>query len=111
MFLSSKEEVETDKPLYHSPEKKGELLTIVGDLEIGEPCIFVNGMYLYVFYCLCYESYVYTDMLEDQVLEESDPYLNEEGGIIMDAIREEHWRYVAEEGGDKENMHALRWYI
>ena len=25
----------------------------------------------------------------------------------MDAIREEHWRYVAEEGDDKNNIHAL----
>ena len=36
VFLSSKEEVEMDEPLSHSPEKEqGELLTIVGDPEVG----------------------------------------------------------------------------
>ena len=36
VFLSSKEEVEMGEPLSHSPEKeKGELLTFVGDPEVG----------------------------------------------------------------------------
>ena len=40
--------------LSHSPEKeKGELLTIDGDPDVGEPCMFGKGMYLYVFYCVC----------------------------------------------------------
>ena len=43
--------------------------------------------------------------------EEIDPYLNEEEEIRMDAIREEHWRGVAEEGDDKKKMHALGWEI
>ena len=42
----------------------------------------VKGMYLYVFYCLCYEMDRYTDMLEYQVAEEKDPDLNEEEDII-----------------------------
>ena len=47
----------------HSPNKQqGEILTIIGDTEVGEPCMFVKGMYLYVFYCLCYEIYISTDM-------------------------------------------------
>ena len=29
----------------------------------------------------------------------------------MDEIRDKHQRYVAEEGGDKNNIHALIWYI
>ena len=40
--------------------------------------------------------------------EERDPYLNEEEDIRLDAIREDHWRDVAEEGDDKKNIHALR---
>ena len=101
-----------DEPLSHFPKKEqGELLTIVGDPEVGEPCMFGNGMYLSVFYCLCCEMDVYTDMSEDQVAEERDPDLNEEEDIRMDEIRDEHWRDVDEEGGDKKKMHALRWEI
>ena len=53
-----------DEPLSHSPENEhGELLTIVGNTEVGQPCMFVNGMHLSMFYCLCYEMYVSTDIL------------------------------------------------
>ena len=50
--------------------------------------MFGKDMCLYVFYCFCYVKYISTDMLEDQVKEERDPDLNEEEGIILDAIRE-----------------------
>ena len=40
--------------------------------------------------------------------EERDPDLNEEEDIIMDEIRDEHWRDVAEEGDDNNKIHALR---
>ena len=43
--------------------------------------------------------------------EERDLYLNEEEDVRLDAIWEEHWRDVAEEGDDKRNMHALRWEV
>ena len=68
-----------DEPLSHSNEKEqGELLTIDGDPEVGEPSMFGKGIYLSVFYFLCYEMYISTDMLEEQVSEEIDPDLNEE---------------------------------
>ena len=39
-----------DDPLSHSPEKEqNELLTIVGDTEVGSPCMFDKGMFLSVF--------------------------------------------------------------
>ena len=54
MFLSPKEEFDTDEAISHYPEKEqGELLTIVGDTEVGEPYMFGKGIYLSVFYCLC----------------------------------------------------------
>ena len=53
-------------------------------------------MYLSVFNCLCYVKDISTDMSEDQVSEERDPDLNEEEDIIMDGIRDEHWRDIAE---------------
>ena len=53
-----------DEPISHSPKKEqGELLTIVGDPEVGEPCMFGKGMYFSVFCCLCYAKYISTDML------------------------------------------------
>ena len=68
-------------------------------------------MYLYVFYCLCYDMDISTDMSEDQVLEERDPYLNEGEDIRLDKIREKHGRDVAEEGDNNKNIHGLRWNI
>ena len=73
--------------------------------------MFVNGMYLSVFYCLGYEMDISTDILEDQVSEEIDPDLNEEEDIRMYEIRDEHWRDFSEEGDNKKKMHALRWDI
>ena len=71
--------------------------------------MFGKVVYLSVFYCLCYVTDRSTDMLEDQVTEERDPDLNEEEGIILNAIREEYCRDVAEEGYDKKKMHSMMW--
>ena len=68
-------------------------------------------MNLYVFYCLCYVKNVSTDLSEEHVLEERDLDLNEEEGIIMDDMREEHWRDVSEEGEDDKEIHTLRWDV
>ena len=73
--------------------------------------MFVKGVYLSIFYCLCYDTNIYTDMSEDQVAEERDPYLNEEEDIRLDEISEEHWRDITEEGDDKKKIHALRWEV
>ena len=43
--------------------------------------------------------------------EDRDPDMNEKEDIILDEIREEHWRGVAEECDDKKNIHALRWEV
>ena len=47
-------------------------------------------MYFSVFYCLCYVKEISADMLEEQVLEDRYPDLNEEEDIRMDEIRDEH---------------------
>ena len=70
--------------------------------------MFVRGMYFSVFFLCCVRD-ISMDMLEKHVSEERDTYLNEEEDIIIDDSREEHWRYVAEEGGDKKNIHGFRW--
>ena len=89
VYLSEKEEVEMEESISHLPEKeKGMLLTINGDPEVGEPCMFVIGLYLSVFYCLCYDTNISTNMLEYQVAEERDPDLNEKEDIRLDEIRE-----------------------
>ena len=64
-----------------------------------------------MFYFLCYVTDISTDMPEDQVAEEIYPDLNTEEDIRLDAIREEHWRDVSEEGDDKKNIHSLRWEV
>ena len=68
-------------------------------------------MYFSVFYCLCYDKDISTDMTEDQVAEERDPDLNEEEDIRLDAIREEYWRDIAEENDNKKKIHALMWDV
>ena len=59
--------------------------------------MFLKGMYLSVFYCLCYDTDISTDILEEQVVEERDPDLNDMEYIRFDKIWEDHWRYLAEE--------------
>ena len=73
--------------------------------------MFGKGMHLSVFYCLFYLKGVSTDILEEQVLEERYLDLNEEEDIILDAIREKHWRDVSEEVENTKKMHALSWEI
>ena len=73
--------------------------------------MFVKGMYLSVFYCLCYDTDISTYMLEDQVAEDRDPDLNEKEDIRLGKIREDHWRDIAEENVDKKKIHALRWEV
>ena len=53
-------------------------MIINGDPEVGEPFMFVKGMYFYMFYCLCYVNDVPTDISEGQMSEERDPNLNED---------------------------------
>ena len=43
--------------------------------------------------------------------EERDLYLNEEEDTILDEIREDYWRDVAEEGDDKKSIYGLRWEV
>ena len=70
VYLSEKEEVETDESISHLPEKEeGVLLTINRYTEVGEPCMLVKGIYLSVFYCLCYDTNISTNMSEDHVAE------------------------------------------
>ena len=73
--------------------------------------MFGKGVHLSVFYCLCHEIDISTDMSEEQASEEIDPDLNEEEDIIMYDSREEHWMDVAEEGDNKKKIHDLRWEV
>ena len=42
---------------------------------------------------------------------ERDPHLNEEEDIIIEDSREDHWRDVADDGDDNNNINALRWEV
>ena len=70
--------------------------------------MFVKGMYLSVFYCLCYDTNLTKDYLEEQLVEERYPDLDEMDDIRFDDIRGDHWRDLAEESNDKKKIHALR---
>ena len=67
-------------------------------------------MYQSVFYFLLYVKYISMVMSEEQVSEERDMDLNQEEDIIMECGRDQHYSYVSNDGNDKNNMHALRWY-
>ena len=69
--------------------------------------MFVKGMYLSVFYCLCYDTDISTNILEEQVAEERYPDLNEKEDIWFDEIQGDHWRDIAEENDDKKKIHAM----
>ena len=85
-----------DEPLSNSIKKEqGELLIIDGNPEVGEPWMSGKGMCLCVFYCLCCINYLSTNMLEERVLEERDPGLNEEEDTRKEGSRDKHWRDVA----------------
>ena len=73
--------------------------------------MFVKGIYLSVFYCLCYDTDISTDISEEQVVEERDPDLNEMEDIRFDGIQEDNWIDLAEENDDKKKIHALRWNV
>ena len=91
-----------------SPKIEGGVpLTINVDPLNGEPCMFVKGVYLSLFYCLCYDTNISTDISEEQVVEERYPDLNEMEDLRFDKIWEDHWRDLAEENDDKKKIHAL----
>ena len=63
VYLSEKEEVDMEESITLSPEIEGGVpLTINGDPPDGEPCMFVKGMHLSVFYCLLYDTDISTDI-------------------------------------------------
>ena len=110
--LNEKEEVELEESITLFPEIENvEPLTINGDPPDGEPCMFVKGMYLSVFYCLYYDTNLTTDYSEEQVVEERDPDLDEMDDIRFDEIWEDHWRDLVEESNDKKKIHALIWCV
>ena len=109
VYLNEKEEVDMEELIPLSPEIENvEPLTIYGDPPDGEPCMFVKGIYLSVFYCLCCDTNLTTDYLEEQVAEERDPDLDEMDDIRFDEIQEDDWRDLAEESNNKKKIHALR---
>ena len=73
-------------------------MTIDGDPDVEEPFMFERVMYFSVFYFLFYIKDISMDMLEEHVLEERYPDLNEEEDFRIEYSREEHWRYFSEYG-------------
>ena len=87
------------------------MLIIYGDTKVEEPFMFQRGMYLHVFYCLCYVEEISTYMLGEKVSEDRDMEFNEEENIRTEDSREEHWKDVDYDGDEKKKIHALRWEV
>ena len=73
--------------------------------------MFGKRMCFSVFYYYFYVKDISIYISEDHVAEDRYPYMNEEQDIILDAIREEHYRYVSEEGDDKKKINYLIWEV
>ena len=69
------------------------ILTINGDPVCEGSLIFEGVMYFSIFYCLCFVGYIRVDIVEEQVMEEIEPYLKgvDTGGSDD---RDEHWKEV-----------------
>ena len=73
--------------------------------------MFGRGVYLSVFYCLYCVKQMSTNFSQDQMSEERYLDLNQEEGIRLDEIREEHWGGFAEGVGYKKKIRSLRWDV
>ena len=67
-------------------------MTIDGDVVVEEASLFERGIHFYVFYCLSYVKDIPSDVLEEHVLKERDPDLNEEEYIGMKNRGDDHQR-------------------
>ena len=82
------------------------------DPVVEEGSIFERGVYLSIFYCLCFVQEISTDTVEEHVLEDRELDLDEEEDIRITYSREEHWRDVADDNEkDRSEIHALRWDV
>ena len=88
------------------------MLTI-DDNNVGEiECMFEQGIYFYVLYCLCYFNDILTEMLEDQQREEEYPGLDLEDNFISLDYRENNWKDdIVDSNEDKKKFHTFRWYV
>ena len=54
--------------------------------------MFEIGMYLFILYCLCFVKNTQTYVLQEQVMGEIDPDLEEGEDIIIYDDKEDHWK-------------------
>ena len=74
--------------------------------------MFEKGMYLSIFYCLCFVEVISVHTAEEQVMEERDPDIEWEEDFRISTDREEHWKEIEEEDNkDRGKVHALWWEV
>ena len=74
--------------------------------------MFEEGMYLSVFYFLCFVQDVLMGMLKEQKREERDPDLKVEKYVMCLYERKNHWKDVLEENHqDKGEVYPLMWEV
>ena len=76
------------------PKGKGELLTIIGDPVCKGYGMIEKIVYFSIFYFLCFVEEISMDMVEEQVMEETEPDLKGEEDFSTSNDREEHWKEV-----------------
>ena len=53
--------------------------------------MFEKGLYLYIFYCLCFVEDISENMEEKKLMEETDSDLEGQDYFSVPGDREEHW--------------------
>ena len=81
-------------PISGIPDKEDMLLTIYGNPVDGLECMFEQGIYLSILYCLCFFHEKDIDMLKYQLRGEKYPNLELEDNFIFPGNREKHWKDV-----------------
>ena len=97
LYLCDKQQVvqEVDKTIYDLPKKVQDLLLILHGVPDCEGyAMFEKGIFLNIFYFLCFVEDVSQDMVEKQMMKEIDPDLEGGGDFRVSDYREYHWRVV-----------------
>ena len=111
-YVCEKQEVvkKLDETIYDPPKMGyGEQLTIDGDTVCEGERKFGKGIYLSIFYFLCFVEEISVDIAQKQVMEETDPDLNWEEYVMIFNDMEEHWKEVEQEDNEyRGKVFALR---
>ena len=115
LYVCDKEEVgeEVYKTIYDLPKRgQRKILIIYRDPVYEGYETFGKGMYLSIFYCLCFVDEVSIHIAEKQETEERYPDLKWEEDFRIYNDMEGHWKEVDKQDNyDRVKVNALRWEV